>query len=121
MTLRSLAIFTAISMALTGTLPGASGAMSSARADDSEPKKPAPDVSTCAKVTGSAPYQGYGYTHLVELKNTCGKPVECRVWTNVDPEKLTLSAKPGETVSIATRKGSPSRDFTAQSECKYAS
>ncbi len=117
MNLRPLAISTAISTVLVGAL----GAAAAARADDPKPKKPVVDVSTCAKVTGSAPYQGYGYTHLIELKNTCDKPVECRVWTNVDPNQLVLSAKTGETVSIATRKGSAAREFTPQSECKFGS
>jgi hypothetical protein len=78
------------------------------------------DPSVCAKVTASARYEGYGYTHVVELHNTCAKRVVCKVWTDVDPEpKQTLRAMPGERDSFVTRRGSPSRAVQAGSECKY--
>jgi hypothetical protein len=74
----------------------------------------------CTVATASAPYQGMGYTHMVELKNNCAKPVTCEVWTNVDPQpRYTLQVKPGESASVATRKGSPAREFKAQKSCKY--
>ncbi len=116
MTWRHALLLTVISIA------SVAGPSAPTRAQDEPPKKPKPgsDVSVCAKVTASASYQGYGYTHLVELKNTCDKPVQCRVWTNVDAAKITLTAAPGQSASAATRKGSPSRDVTAFSECTFA-
>ena len=99
------------------------GVLSLARAD--EPRDPdriraVPAADDCTAVTPLAPYQGMGYTHLVEIKNNCAKPVTCEVWTDVDPQpRYTLKANPGETASVATRKGSPAREFKAQKSCKY--
>jgi hypothetical protein len=67
-----------------------------------------------------ARYEAYAYTHVVELKNNCSRPVTCEVWTDVDPQpRHTLTAKPGETASVATRRGSPAREFKADKSCKY--
>src|SRR5689334_6794831 len=64
----------------------------------------------CTVVSANAPYQGMGYTHVVEVKNNCAKPVTCEVWTDVDPQPhYTLQVSPGESASVATRKGSPAR------------
>ncbi len=90
-------------------------------AQDAKPKpKPPLGVASCAKVTAHARYEAYGYTHVIELQNTCDKPVICSVWTDVDPAKVTLRAEPGTTESLVTRKGSPARAVAAQSECTLA-
>jgi len=92
-----------------------------ALADDTKKPAPAQDVTVCAQVTVSARYEGYGYTHLVTLSNTCKAPVRCEVWTDVDPAHVTVRAKPGESESVATRKGSPSSEVRVQSSCKIES
>src|SRR5687768_8441772 len=76
------------------------------------PRDDAPGASSpnqCAVVTPVARYIGYGYYHVVSLKNGCSRPVTCEVWTDVDPTPHhTLSAKPGETAEVVVRRGSPS-------------
>jgi hypothetical protein len=73
----------------------------------------------CASVTAYASYRGSGYSHLVSLSNHCQAAVTCEVWTNVDPSpRVTLHAKPGETVETITRVGSPSSDVQAGKQCR---
>src|SRR5450631_2139833 len=68
----------------------------------------------CAAVSAHASYRGTGYSHLVTLTNHCQSAVTCEVWTNVDPSpRVSLYAKPGETVETITRIGSPSSDVQA--------
>jgi hypothetical protein len=100
-------------------LPGAGGVtdVPSAFAQAATPPR---DVTTCAQVTADTRQEAYGYTHVVALKNGCDKAVICEVWTDVDPEpKNTLRAMPGETESVVTRRGSPAREVSAQSSCRY--
>ena len=74
----------------------------------------------CAVVRATARYVGLGYTHAIVLKNGCQKPVECSVWTDVDPEpKTTLSLRPGEESEVVTRRGSPAREVTAFKQCSF--
>jgi hypothetical protein len=74
----------------------------------------------CAVASPVARYVGYGYNHVVSLKNGCTKPVTCEVWTDVDPQpRQTLTAQPGETVEAVLRRGSPAREFKAEKSCKY--
>jgi hypothetical protein len=71
-------------------------------------------------VTAGVRNYGYGYQHYVTLANHCDQPVKCEVWTNVDPTPHhELSAKPGETVSVATRLSSPSREVSAGHSCRF--
>ena len=91
--------------------------------DKGKPKDPpAPVVVSaddCAQVKGSARYIGYGYTHVVTLKNTCNKAVACAVWTDVDPDRTTVQADAGQTAEVVTRRGSPSREVTAFKSCTF--
>lgn len=81
-----------------------------------QPKTPA----LCAIVTASARAEAYGYKHLVTLRNGCDRPVECQVWTDVDPEpRATLRAAPGETSELVTRIGSPASAVSAGKECRF--
>jgi hypothetical protein len=85
------------------------------------PVKAAPRTpAACASVTGSVRSEGIGYKHLVTLHNGCDKPVECQVWTDVDPEpRNKLRAAPGESVEVITRIGSPASVVTASKECRF--
>jgi hypothetical protein len=108
MTTARIALF-ALGIAALGSAPAV-------QADE----PPTRDVTTCAKVTAHARPEAYGYTHVVELRNDCARPVTCEVWTDVDPEpKSTLTAMPGETDSVVTRRGSPASEVNAQSRCRY--
>lgn len=75
------------------------------------------EVPSCVEVTKEAPYQAYGHTHIVVIRNGCEARIQCRVATNVDPEPQRVSVPPGETVRTATRRGSPSREFDARVTC----
>lgn len=94
---------------------------SSALAGDKEKPPPvAQNPNECAVVKAAARYVGLGYTHAIVLKNGCQRPVECTVWTDVDPEpKTALSARPGEERELVTRRGSPSREVTAFKQCSF--
>lgn len=75
---------------------------------------------SCTTATAAPRYQGYGYTHIVELKNNCARAVTCELWTDVDPTpRQTVQVQPGETGSVTTRKGSPAREYKAEKSCKF--
>ncbi|HEX5656997.1 MAG TPA: hypothetical protein VFX59_07365 [Polyangiales bacterium] len=85
-------------------------------------EEPAPgqDPNQCTKVEGSARFVGLAYTHSITLRNGCGRPVACTLWTDVDPEpKQSVQVKPGESVEVVTRRGSPARELTAFKECTF--
>jgi hypothetical protein len=74
----------------------------------------------CTHVSASVVSEAYGYKHVVSLRNGCERPVECQVWTDVDPTpRNVLRAQKGETIQIVTRIGSPASDFKALKECRY--
>ena len=74
----------------------------------------------CTQVSATVVSEAYGYKHVVSLRNGCERPVECQVWTDVDPTpRNVLRAQKGETVEVVTRIGSPANDFKALKECRY--
>jgi hypothetical protein len=77
-------------------------------------------VERCTEVRASTRTEAYGYTHVVTVHNRCNKPVVCDVWTDVDPTpKVTLRVAPSESAEIVTRRGSPAREVSAGSQCRY--
>lgn len=101
-------------------LTALSALVSSARAEPPGDDAPVASANQCAVVTPVARYVGYGYYHVVSLKNGCSRPVTCEVWTDVDPQPHhTLRAKPGETAEVVVRRGSPAREFKADKSCKF--
>jgi hypothetical protein len=85
-----------------------------------EPTEVISSADACAVASPVARYLGMGYSHVVSLKNGCSRTVTCEVWTDVDPQpRYTLSAQPGETVEVVTRRGSPAREFKVDKSCKY--
>lgn len=87
-----------------------------------EPQQPAKDKSpgSCTQVSANVISEAYGYKHVVSLRNGCDRPVECQVWTDVDPTpRQVLRAGKGETTEVITRVGSPAREFRALKECRY--
>jgi hypothetical protein len=85
--------------------------------DDSE-KAPS---SACWTVTTAAPYRGFGYDHIVTIANTCEKPIDCTARTNVNPEPTNARVPAHASVDVVTFRGSPSREFKADVQCKPAS
>ena len=96
------------------------GSASLAGSVSAEPAQPLADsAGDCAVVSAGVRYAS-GYTHIVTLANHCPRAVSCEVWTNVDPSpRVTLRAKPGESVQTITRIGSPSRDVQAGKDCHF--
>jgi hypothetical protein len=97
-----------------------------ASADPPPPKKPPSKVvldksaGACTQVTGTAVSAAFAFKHVVSLRNGCDKPVECEVWTDVDPSpRQVLRAEQGESVEVITRVGSPAREFKAFKECRF--
>jgi hypothetical protein len=74
----------------------------------------------CAHVRTQAPYRAYGYDHEVLIENTCPKPIDCSVKTNVNPEVTTVRVAPHATETIVTYRGSPASEFKADVDCKTA-
>jgi hypothetical protein len=87
-----------------------------ARAADGEEGPPNP--AKCVKVRTSARYVAYGYDHVVELENTCGKAMSCDVSTDANPTPASVDLAAGETKSVLTYRGSPASEFTAKVDCK---
>jgi hypothetical protein len=78
----------------------------------------APNPAACVKVRTEARYVPYGYDHIVELENTCGRAMRCDVASNVNPTPTSVDLATGETKSVLTYRGSPASEFTAQVDCK---
>jgi septal ring-binding cell division protein DamX len=81
---------------------------------------PAPSGSNpkCLTFAAQAPYRGYGYDHIVEIRNGCDKPAACSVKTNVNPTAVEQTVPSGASHSVVTFRGSPSREFTPQVSCR---
>lgn len=96
---------------------------SRAEAAPTEGKNPPPAKAAkdeCVKVHAQAPYRGYGYDHIVELRNTCPKPAVCQVATDVSPTAVEQSVPAGETRQVLTLRGSPASTFVPAVSCKVA-
>jgi hypothetical protein len=86
--------------------------------DDSERGTPVKEK--CAQVHTQAPYRAYGYDHEVVIENTCPKPINCSVKTDVNPEIATVRVAAHATETVVTYRGSPAREFKADVDCKTA-
>ena len=72
----------------------------------------------CWTVRTQAAYRGLGYDHIVEIKNSCDKPLACVVRTDVNPEATVTRVAALETVTVVTFHGSPSSEFKADVQCE---
>jgi hypothetical protein len=84
-------------------------------------KGPEGKVPACVKVSTQARYSGLGYDHLVDIENTCDKPMSCTVATDVNKEPTTVKVAAKQTETVVTFRGSPAREFNADVSCKEAS
>jgi hypothetical protein len=64
----------------------------------------------CLRVSKEAPYQGYGYTHIVVLTSTCERAVR---WEVATQQRVAA----GATERVVTRRGSPASEFTPRVSC----
>jgi hypothetical protein len=67
-----------------------------------------------------ARYRGYGYDHVVHLRNDCGFPVDCDVSTNVNPRTYTVAVAGRSERAVVTWAGSPAQTFNARVTCRVA-
>lgn len=76
-------------------------------------------VPDCVTVRGEARSSGYGYDHVVYVRNSCPTTVDCKVATNLDPEPgHRLLVPPAREMGVVTRTGSPQRTFEPKVSCK---
>lgn len=61
---------------------------------------------------------GYGYRHVVVIKNGCKKPATCKVSTDVNPEVQTVAVPAGATVDVVTFLEAPAPAFVPTVSCK---
>ena len=74
-------------------------------------------VPDCVAVSTQAPYQGYGYTHIIHVANSCDFQVRCAVASSVDPAPQNVVVEAGAATDVVTRRGSPSSAFSAEVRC----
>jgi hypothetical protein len=77
------------------------------------------DANPCVDTQTRVVYRNYGYDHWVILRSRCERHVTCVVTTDVQDEPMQAKLEPGETESLLTWRGSPARQFTAKSECRF--
>lgn len=77
------------------------------------------DIKDCYGVHGEARYGAFAYKHVVIVTNRCEVNLECKVWTDVDPEpRQSVSVGPKATGEVIVRSNSPARAFKAFGECE---
>lgn len=77
------------------------------------------DVRNCYSIHGEARYGALAYKHVVIVTNRCEIELDCKVWTDVDPEpKQSVSVGPKGTSEVIVRATSPARSFKAYGECE---
>jgi hypothetical protein len=75
-------------------------------------------VKNCYGVHGEARYGAFAYKHVVIVTNRCDISLQCKVWTDVDPEpKQSVTVEPKGTGEVIVRNNSPARSFKAFGEC----
>jgi hypothetical protein len=73
----------------------------------------------CIAVWGEARYRPYGFDHVVHIASACTVDVRCLVSTDVDPEPIRVTVAAWTHIELATRLGSPSREFTPVVSCRF--
>jgi hypothetical protein len=65
-------------------------------------------------------YELLGYSHLATARSTCSRPVECQLWTDVDPSPRRVELLPGSHQDVLFRRGSPASEFRAFARCQFS-
>jgi hypothetical protein len=76
------------------------------------------DAKVCVRYWGEARYRNFGYDHVVHIANSCSRPAQCLVSTDVDPKRIRVKVAAGLHKEVVTRKGAPSRKFTPNVTCE---
>jgi hypothetical protein len=111
---RTLWLASALAMATSAPWHGAG----SARADGPGKDEAGGGLPKCIEVTPQALNRGYGYDHVVEIKNGCDKQAACIVKTKVLPDPIERTVAPGQTERVLMQRGAPSGAFTPDVTCK---
>jgi hypothetical protein len=75
------------------------------------------DRPDCVHARGQAVNTGYGYRHSVHVENRCSFAVDCRVFTDVNPEVQRIHLEAGGTTDVPTFLSSPASTFVSTVEC----
>jgi hypothetical protein len=79
-------------------------------------------AASCHQVRAFSLHEGIGWSHYVEITNTCDAPVECLVATNVDPwPEYYVRVPASEVERVRTRFGSTFPRFEPIATCDLAS
>jgi hypothetical protein len=73
----------------------------------------------CVRFWGQTVAAYPGYNHVVGIENSCDKPVDCVVSTNVAPDPIHATVAAKDKTELITFRGSPTYQFTPKVECKY--
>ncbi len=84
-----------------------------------KPKQEAPPT-TCIEWTKEVKAWGYGYKHLVQLKNQCNTVQRCDITASTNPEKQTADVPPKGAREVIININSPAREFTVSVNCRAA-
>ncbi|MFO0695238.1 MAG: hypothetical protein U0230_16875 [Polyangiales bacterium] len=77
------------------------------------------DFPGCVKIEGEVRFRGFGYNHIVHVRNECTIPVRCNVATSVDPTPgQDVALAPRQETQIQTRSGSPASTFEPRVTCR---
>lgn len=71
----------------------------------------------CVEVGHQARFDGVGYQHWVAVHNTCARPVECAISTDVAPTPVTVRLSPRERREVSTFLSSPASVFRPRVDC----
>lgn len=71
----------------------------------------------CVRAEAIARFGAMAFDHWVHLENTCGRPVTCTVFTDVNPVPVEVALSSGASHDVATFHGSPASAFTATVNC----
>ena len=80
--------------------------------------QPSGEHPPCVELSHSAPYRGYGYNHIVHIRNGCDRSVHCRVTTSSNPEASEVDVPSNESRSVQMFMGSPAREFRSTVNCE---
>jgi hypothetical protein len=75
------------------------------------------DHPACIEVRGHARYSGYGYDHVVTVRNGCDRAAVCAVSTSVNPQAANVSVAAAASSEVVMWRGSPAREFAPRADC----
>ena len=75
------------------------------------------DRPACVGARSEARWGAYGYDHLVYVRNSCEKPADCTISTDVNPSPVRATIAPSREEIFVTFRGSPASAFQARVAC----